>query len=81
MRGSRSAACAYAYATSPADGCGNGTASRPRDAVACSPISNEGTCYKPGEYCRDDDHGVSGVAGDGQAIICEYNDGWRWEPA
>jgi len=49
--------------------------------TGCYPISNEGTCYEPGEYCRDDDHGASGVAGDGEAIICEYNDGWRWEPA
>ena len=49
--------------------------------AGCTPISDEGTCYEPGEYCRDDDHGVSGVAGDGQAIICEDNDGWRWEPA
>jgi hypothetical protein len=23
---------------------------------------------------------VTGVAGDGEKIICEYNDGWRWEP-
>ena len=47
----------------------------------CHPLSDEETCYEPGEYCRDDDHGVSGVAGDGEPIICEYNDGWRWEPA
>ncbi len=53
----------------------------PATPAGCSPISDEGTCYEPGEYCRDDDHGVSGVAGDGQAIICEDNDGWRWEPA
>lgn len=49
--------------------------------AGCYPISDEGTCYEPGEYCRDDDHGVSGVAGDGESIICEDNDGWRWEPA
>jgi hypothetical protein len=49
--------------------------------ASCYPISDEGTCYEPGEYCRDDDHGVSGVAGDGESIICEDNDGWRWEPA
>jgi len=49
--------------------------------ASCYPISDEGTCYEPGEYCRDDDHGASGVAGDGEAIICEDNDGWRWEPA
>jgi hypothetical protein len=49
--------------------------------AGCSPLSDEGTCYEPGEYCRDDDHGVSGVAGDGETIVCEDNDGWRWEPA
>jgi hypothetical protein len=47
---------------------------------SCHPLSDEGTCYEPGEYCRDSDHGVSGVAGDGEAIKCEGNDGWRWEP-
>jgi hypothetical protein len=49
--------------------------------AGCHPISDEGTCYEPGEYCREDDHGTSGVAGDGEAITCEDNDGWRWEPA
>jgi hypothetical protein len=49
--------------------------------AGCHPLSNEGTCYEPGEYCREDDHGTSGIAGDGEAIICEDNDGWRWEPA
>jgi hypothetical protein len=24
---------------------------------------------------------MSGVAGDGEAITCEDNDGWRWEPS
>src|ERR1700728_1683131 len=49
--------------------------------AGCYPTSDEGTCYEPGEYCREDDHGTSGVAGDGKAITCEDNDGWRWEPA
>jgi uncharacterized protein YkwD len=49
--------------------------------AGCHPLSNEGTCYEPGEYCRNADHGVSGMAGDGEAITCEYNNGWRWEPA
>jgi hypothetical protein len=47
----------------------------------CHPTSDAGNCYEPGEYCRDDDHGTSGVAGDGKAITCEDNDGWRWEPS
>lgn len=50
-------------------------------AVSCYPLTNGGNCYEPGEYCRNSDHGVSGIAGDGEAIICEDNDGWRWEPA
>lgn len=49
--------------------------------AGCYPLTNGGNCYEPGEYCRNADHGMSGVAGDGEAIICEDNDGWRWEPA
>jgi hypothetical protein len=49
-------------------------------SVGCTPLSDEGTCYEPGEYCRDSDQGSSGVAGDGKSITCEDNDGWRWEP-
>ena len=49
-------------------------------APSCSPIDDEGGCYEPGEYCRDSDHGATGVAGDGKTITCEDNDGWRWEP-
>lgn len=50
-------------------------------AAHCYPLSNAGHCYEPGEYCRTADHGMHGVAGDGEAIICEDNNGWRWEPA
>jgi len=49
-------------------------------ASSCHPLSNEGTCYEPGEFCRHSDEGATGVAGDGEAIKCEDNDGWRWEP-
>jgi hypothetical protein len=49
-------------------------------AAGCYPLSDEGTCYEPGEFCRDDDHGTTGVAGDGETIECEDNDGWRWVP-
>jgi hypothetical protein len=49
--------------------------------AGCTPLSDEGTCYEPGEYCRDSDDGMSGVAGNGEAIICKDNDGLRWEPA
>jgi hypothetical protein len=52
----------------------------PAAPAHCYPISNEGTCYEPGEFCRKVDHGASGLAGDGKRIVCEDNDGWRWEP-
>ena len=52
----------------------------PAPKASCYPLSDEGTCYEPGEYCRDDDHGTTGLAGDGETIVCEDNDGWRWEP-
>ncbi|HTA03651.1 MAG TPA: hypothetical protein VK802_24945, partial [Streptosporangiaceae bacterium] len=48
--------------------------------ASCHPLTSAGNCYEPGEYCRDDDHGVTGLAGDGETITCEDNDGWRWEP-
>ena len=50
-------------------------------ATSCYPLTNGGNCYEPGEFCRTSDHGVSGVAGDGEAIVCADNNGWRWEPA
>ena len=53
----------------------------PATTVSCTPLTDAGNCYEPGEYCRDSDHGVTGVAGDGETITCEDNDGWRWEPA
>ena len=56
-------------------------APQPSTAASCYPLTNGGNCYEPGEFCRDSDHGVSGVAGDGERIICEDNNGWRWEPA
>lgn len=49
--------------------------------ASCSPLTNGGRCYEPGEFCRNDDHGTTGIAGNGEKIICEDNDGWRWEPA
>jgi len=53
----------------------------PAPPSGCYPKTDSGNCYEPGEFCRTSDHGVSGVAGDGEAIICEDNNGWRWEPA
>jgi hypothetical protein len=49
--------------------------------ASCHPLTDGGNCYEPGEYCRDSDHGVSGVAGDGEAITCANTNGWRWEPS
>ena len=48
--------------------------------TSCSPKTSSGNCYEPGEYCSDADHGTSGVAGDGEPIVCENKNGWRWEP-
>jgi phosphatidylserine/phosphatidylglycerophosphate/cardiolipin synthase-like enzyme len=48
--------------------------------TGCTPIDDEGGCYEPGEYCRDDDHGATGRAGDGETITCEDENGtWYWE--
>lgn len=52
----------------------------PPPASSCYPLTNGGKCYEPGEFCRNSDHGASGVAGDGEKITCEDNNGWRWEP-
>jgi len=43
--------------------------------ASCTPLSDSGICYEPGEYCRDSDHGATGRAGDGESITCEDNDG------
>lgn len=56
------------------------TAAPPPPPASCHPLTNSGHCYEPGEFCRKTDHGASGVAGDGEAITCEDNNGWRWEP-
>ena len=47
--------------------------------VSCGGLAG-GAGYEPGEYCRDSDQGMTGVAGDGESISCEDNDGLRWEP-
>jgi hypothetical protein len=49
--------------------------------ASCYPTASSGNCYEPGEFCSTADHGMSGVAGNGEAIVCEDNNGWRWEPA
>ena len=47
----------------------------------CSPTTSSGNCYSAGEFCPSADHGLSGVAGNGEAITCRDNNGWRWEPS
>ncbi len=50
-------------------------------AGGCYPTTSSGHCYEPGEFCKTSQHGESGIAADGEAITCDDNDGWRWEPA
>lgn len=57
------------------------TAAPAAQPSGCFPKASTGNCYEPGEFCADADAGMSGVAGDGKAIICRNNDGLRWEPA
>jgi hypothetical protein len=51
--------------------------------TGCHPKTDSGNCYEPGEFCRDSDHGVTGVAGNGTPIKCEGSGSatWHWEPA
>jgi hypothetical protein len=56
------------------------TRAAPAAPAGCTPKTDAGNCYEPGEFCRTGDRGTRGVAGDGKAIKCEDNDGWRWEP-
>lgn len=52
----------------------------PPPASSCYPLTDSGHCYEPGEYCRYSDAGTTGIAGDGERIKCENNNGLRWEP-
>jgi phosphatidylserine/phosphatidylglycerophosphate/cardiolipin synthase-like enzyme len=50
-------------------------------AGACSPKTSGGNCYSAGEFCSAAEHGESGIAKDGESIVCEQNGSyWRWEP-
>jgi hypothetical protein len=35
----------------------------PATTTGCYPVSNEGTCYRPGEFCRNSDHGMTADRG------------------
>jgi hypothetical protein len=62
-------------------GTSTGNTIAPTQNASCNPLSSGGTCYEPGQYCQQPDYGTSGVAGNGEAITCEDNNGWRWEPS
>ena len=49
--------------------------------TGCSPKTSSGNCYEPGEYCSTADHGMTGVAGNSEPLICKNKNGWRWEPS
>ena len=67
-------------AGSPPNTVPTSTTSPTTGSSACYPLDNEGGCYEPGEYCRDDDHGMTGRAGNGSAITCEDDNGrWFWK--
>lgn len=50
-------------------------------SASCYPLTSAGECFEPGEFCPRADHGMSGLAGDGEAIACGDVDGWRWAVA
>jgi hypothetical protein len=52
----------------------------PPAPAECTPTTSSGNCYRAGEFCPAADHGLHGVAANGEAIVCEDNNGWRWEP-
>lgn len=56
------------------------TAAPPPAPSGCFPKASTGNCYEPGEFCPHADAGMRGVAGDGKDILCEDNNGLRWEP-
>jgi Protein of unknown function (DUF2510) len=45
--------------------------------VSCHSHWNEGTSYKPGEYCHRSHHGMRGWAGDGRMNTRGNHDGWH----
>lgn len=48
--------------------------------ASCSPKTSSGGCYVPGEFCPTADHDTKGTTSDGEAIVCQNKNGWRWEP-
>jgi hypothetical protein len=57
------------------------TTAAPPAPSGCYPRASSGNCYQPGEFCPQADAGMSGIDSNGNPIICENNNGLRWEPA
>jgi hypothetical protein len=53
----------------------------PAGGGGCYPRASSGNCYEPGEFCPHADAGMHGIDGSGNPIVCEDNNGLRWEPA
>ena len=53
----------------------------PASSGGCLPLTPSGTCYRPGEYCSDAEHGESGIGSGGVPITCEPTGSrlWHWE--
>lgn len=50
--------------------------------TGCHPKTSSGNCYEAGEFCRASDVGTTGVAGNGERIVCRRDGSYnRWEPA
>jgi hypothetical protein len=50
-------------------------------ASGCHPTTSSGNCYRAGEFCPEADAGMTGVAGNGEVIVCKLVSGrYHWEP-
>jgi hypothetical protein len=71
----------YAEATdwgAPATPTADPPAINPSASGGCTPLTNAGNCYRPGEQCRTADRGKSGRDAAGRPITCAQDNGWRW---
>jgi phosphatidylserine/phosphatidylglycerophosphate/cardiolipin synthase-like enzyme len=60
---------------------GGGSTTPPTTGGACTPKTSGGNCYSAGEMCSIAEHGESGIAKNGESIVCRQNGSyWRWEP-
>jgi cardiolipin synthase A/B len=72
---------ASTWRSATSTGTGGGSTTPPTHTGACVPKSSAGNCYSAGEMCSSAEHGESGIAKNGESIICEANGSyWRWEP-